>query len=245
MRKIVIAICISLVAAAGILQIPRAAHADLAVDFTIDVAANGLVENGGPTTFGASTGFTTVGWMFTPTVDLYLTRLGVYDADRDRFHSEAHQVAIWAANNPSLPLASVTISEGPTNHVPETSPNGALFHFENLTVPYLLSRGETYIVGATLYAGLVNGTSTTDFDSFAAFNQGDSPIFISPYLTYLGNAYGINTANSLIFPTSTLSGLDYTIGANMDVTPVPLPGAFWMFGSGLVGLYRAGRKLIS
>jgi hypothetical protein len=242
MRKVVSVICLVLLCAAIIVQSPHAAHAVLAIDFTSDVAASGLVENGGAGTFGSAAGFTTVGWSFTPTTDLYLTRLGLYDADRDRRHSEAHQVAIWSAGNTTSPLASVTIEETPANHLPETSPNGALFHFQNLGTPLILTAGQTYYVGATLYAGLINGTSTTDFDSFASFSQGESPIFFN-YINYLGNAYGISATNSLAFPASTLSSVDYTIGANIDVTPVPLPAAAWLFGPGLVGLVGARMRL--
>ena len=215
-----------------------AAHATLGIDLT----PSAPYENGGPTTFGVSTGYTVVGWSFTPKTDLYLTRLGVWDADKDKIHSELHYVGIWAAGNPSSPLASVSINEQ-TRNVPETSPNGAYFHFGNLTAPLRLSAGATYAVGATLYAGLAN--STPDFDAFASI-KGDSPVFLNPNITYLGNAYAINGTNGLVFPGSTYTESEYTIGSNIDVTPVPIPGAVLLLGSGLAGIVGmrnlAGRK---
>lgn len=240
MKKAIVA-TIAVMFTAALMSVPQFAHAALGIDFTNAVAANGLVENGGPGTFvPGAIGYPVVGWSFTPTTDLYLTRLGVYDADRDRIHSEQHQVGIWSAADQSL-LTSVSINEA-TMNVPETSPNGALFHFVDTASPLLLAAGQTYFVGATLYAGAVTGGGTADFDSFAAFNNGDSPVFINPYLTYLESGYAINATNNLVFPTSTF-GTDYLIGANIDVIPTPIPAAAWLFGSGLAGLAGIRQKM--
>jgi hypothetical protein len=219
----------------------NSSEAALGIDFTGSVASGGMVENGGPTTFGSPSGFSIVGWSFKPTVDLYLTRLGVYDADRDRLHSEQHQVGIWSANNSTSPLASVIIDESAGN-VPETSPQGAKFHFANTAAPVMLTAGQTYFVGATMYAGLLNGSSTTtDFDSFASFNNGDSPVFLNQYINYLGSAYAINGSNTLSMPTTAFI-TDYAVGANIDVTPTPIPAAAWLLGSGLLGLVGIRRR---
>lgn len=216
-------------------------EAALGIDFTGAVASGGLVENGGPTTFGATSGFSIVGWSFKPTVDLYLTRLGVYDADRDRLHSEQHQVGIWSAGSTMASLlTSVTINES-TGNMPESSPAGAMFHFVNTATPVVLTAGQTYFVGATMYAGLVNGTSTTDYDSFAAFNKGDSPVYLNPYIQYLGSSYALNSTNSLTIPTTAFV-TDFAVGANIDVTPTPIPAAAWLLGSGLLGLVGIRRR---
>lgn len=223
------------------LMAPHAAHADLGVDFTNQVSAAGMVENGSPGTFGASAGYTVVGWSFTPKSDLLLNRLGVFDADRDRIHSEHHYVGLWEGTTLK---ASVTITETPANPTPEVSPNGALFHWQNLAQPLLLKQGQTYTVGATLYAGSVGGgTSTSDFDAFAAFSRGESPIFFDSHIEYLKNAYAFNGTNGLVFPASTWNVYDYAIGANIDTSPVPLPGAVWLLGSGLAGLLAARKRM--
>jgi len=224
--------------AMALLAVAVEANASLAIDYTSAVVADGLVENGGPTTFGASSGYTIVGWSFTPTIDLQLNRLGFYDADKDRIHSEQHQVGIWRASSSTL-LTSSTIDEA-TMNVPETSPKGVKFHFQN-AAPVILNAGQTYVVAATMYAGAVSGGGTADFDSFAAFDNGESPIFISPYLNYLGNAYTINATNTLVLPTSVFV-TDYTIGANLDVSPVPVPAAIWLLGSGIAGVAGLRRK---
>jgi hypothetical protein len=43
-------------------------------------------------------------------------------------------------------------------------------------------------------------------------------------------------------PTTTLAGYDYIIGANIDVTPTPIPAAAWLLGSGLLGLIGIRRR---
>jgi hypothetical protein len=201
------------------------------------------VSNGGPGTFGGASGYSIVGWTFRPTTDLVLNRLGLFDSDRDRQHSEQHQVGIWDAATQTL-KASVIINETPgTLHTPEISPNGALFHWQALTQPIVLQAGNVYTIGATLYAGSVSGgSSSSDFDAFAAFNSGESPVFFDSHIEYLANAYAINGVNGLVFPASTWSAVDYTVGANMDVAPVPLPGAVWLLGSGLAGLLAARKR---
>ncbi|HTZ17332.1 MAG TPA: VPLPA-CTERM sorting domain-containing protein, partial [Dissulfurispiraceae bacterium] len=217
------------------------AHASLGLDFS----ASAPYENGGPATFGANNGYTVVGWIFRPNVDLYLTRLGIFDGDVDRMHQELHQIGIWAANSPAAPLASVSISEYTNN--PKQSPLGSMFHFADVG-NILLHAGQTYYVGATLYSGPATGSNnTTDFDTFAAFDRSgrySTTYNINSYIQYLGNAYGISTSsNQLVFPGLSTTLSDFTVGANIDVTPVPVPAAFYLFGSGFAALAGLRRKL--
>jgi hypothetical protein len=217
------------------------AHAALGIDFS---GYGGFLTNGGPTSLTgnpSATGFSIVGWAFKPTIDLYVTRLGVFDADKDRLHSEAHLVGIWNASSPLSPLTSVTINEV-ANNTPDTTPMGAKFHFETAPGQVLLKAGQTYVVGATMYAGTVSTPgSTSDFDHFASFNNGDTTVSVNPYLTYLGSAYAINGTNSLAMPTTAYI-TDYTIGANLEFTPTPVPAAAWLLGSGLLGLVGIRRR---
>jgi hypothetical protein len=219
------------------------AHAALGLDF--DASANPLINsNGGPGTFGASSGYTIVGWSFTPTVDLYLNRLGVYDADIDRMHTELHQVGIWNASDQSL-IESVNIGE--YSNTPEISPHGAYFHFADAG-NILLKANQTYYVGATLFTGpptvVGNSGNASDFDTFAWIGGPvQTTVTENPYITYGGSAYAINTAgNQLVFPGLTTGPTDYTIGANIDVTPTPIPAAAWLLGSGLMGLVGIRRR---
>lgn len=212
-----------------------AAHAALGLDFS----AAAPYDNGSAAALTGNenaTGFTTVGWSFTANRDLYLTRLGVYDADKDRIHSEQHQVGIWSQG--SL-LASVAIDESRNNVPVASAPGMAQFHYGTLSSSLLLNAGQTYHVGATLYSGTVtaNGsiTNPTDFDLFASINS-EVPVTINQNITYRGSAYATSATNQLTFPGSTDYPATYTVGANIDVTPTPLPAAAWLLGSGLMGL---------
>jgi len=217
------------------------AHATLGLDFS----AAAPYENGGPTTLSGGTvnsGYTTVGWSFRANTDLYLTRLGVYDADKDRIHSEQHQVGIWSAGTL---LASVAIDESKNNVPVASGPGMAQFHYGNLANSILLHANQTYYVGATLYSGAVTTAgilpNSTDFDVFASINK-EVPVTINQNITYLANAYSISANNALTLPGTIYDGALYTAGANIDVTPTPIPAAAWLLGSGLLGLVGIRRK---
>jgi hypothetical protein len=68
---------------------------------------------------------------------------------------------------------------------------------------------------------------------------------VNPLITYNGSFY--TTSDTLAFPTladGTLTVADGTFGPNMDVTPTPIPAAFWLLGSGLgmIGVIRRKRS---
>jgi hypothetical protein len=213
----------------------NSAHAAYGIDFP--VVPTILQENGGSVATTADP-YSVIGWSFTANRDLYLNRLGVYDSDKERRHTEVHYVGIWNAANTTAPLASVTINEGlSTNFTPE-SIQGAFFHFENLAAPLLLKAGETYHIGATLYGG-----PTAGFDMFASLNANDLPVIVNSNITYLNGVNGVtNGAGQLVFPGTVDTYAKYTIGANMDVTPTPVPAAAWLLGSGLLGLVGIRRR---
>jgi hypothetical protein len=105
-------------------------------------------------------------------------------------------------------------------------------------VPLLLKAGETYHVGATLYGG-----PTAGFDMFASLNAGDLPVLVNSNITYLKGVHGnTNTAGQLVFPGIVDTYATYTVGANIDVTPTPIPAAAWLLGSGLLGLVGIRRR---
>ena len=61
---------------------------------------------------------------------------------------------------------------------------------------------------------------------------------------YLISTYGAGSSANVYAASATLSlGLDGKLTINGGVTPtVPLPAAFWLFGSGLLGLVGVGRR---
>jgi len=219
----------------------KAAHAAPGLDFS----ASAPYENGSPSALTGdpnATGFTTVGWSFIANTDLYLTRLGVYDADRDRIHSEQHQVGIWSAG--SL-LASVSIDEARNNVPVASAPGMAQFHYGSLNDSLLLHAGQTYYVGATLYSGAVTTAgslpNSTDFDMFASIVD-ETPVAVNQNITYLATAYATSSTNQLTLPGMTYAEARYTVGANIDVTPTPIPATAWLLGSGLLGMVGIRRR---
>ena len=220
----------SLAAGAG------SAQASYGIDFP--VVPTTLQENGAAATT-INLPYSVIGWSFQANRDLYLTRLGVYDADIDRRHTENHYVGIWNATNTTTALASVSIAEG-ANYSPE-SIQGAYFHYADLAAPLLLKQGETYHVGATLYSG--TATTAGVYDMFASINPGEHSVTVNPDITYLKGVYGLTAAaGQLVFPGTVDTFAAYTIGANIDVTPTPIPAAAWLLGSGLMGLVGIRRK---
>jgi len=222
MRKAV-GVLLVVLCAICIMHGPREAVAALGVDFSQSVD----YENG-----SALGSYPVVGWSFTPTTNLYLTALGLWDQDVEKRHSENHLVGIWDANQNLLGSVSIAEPAG-SPHNTVTGAYGAQYHFANLNTALLLTQGSVYYVGATLYA------QPGDYDAFASF---DSGAYFNQYITFLGNAYQTSSTNQLVFPGQVDTYSNYLFGANIDVTPVPVPAAIWLFGSGLAGVFLAKRR---
>jgi len=92
----------------------------------------------------------TVGWTFTPTVDIGVTDLGCYDAYQDGLATR-HRVGVWDADGADL-LASVTVGPGSTL-------DGA-FRWESLETPLVLEAGRPYLVGTEEQPVKVNDQET-------------------------------------------------------------------------------------
>lgn len=213
------------------------AEAAIGVDFSQAVS----YENGG-TLGDAAAPYTVIGWSFAPTRDIHLTRLGLWDGDVEKRHSESHFVGIWDSSRNLL--SSVTILE-PAGALHDTvvGQHGAQFHMENLSSPLLLTKDSIYFVGATTFAQAKG--SYLDFDTVASFNASDAPLYqlaINSDIRFLHNAYGTSSVNQLVFPSQIDTVSDYLFGANIDVTPTPVPAAAWLLGSGLLGLAGVRRR---
>jgi hypothetical protein len=79
----------------------------------------------------------TIGWQFTPAVDIKVTALGCFDAHRDGL-ARAHRVGIFDAESKRL-LASVTVR-------PKSRPDG-FFRWESLKTPLVLEAERPCLVG--------------------------------------------------------------------------------------------------
>ena len=167
-----------------------------------------------------------VGWSFTATQDLYVTSLGVYDHDADRNIEGAHAVGLWKADGTLI--TSVSVTEPGVAHS-QLLVNGK-YHMVNASAS--LQAGQTYVVAATV--GISDAFAFFDSASAASYN-----LQFNPNLSY-GNA--VFSTNTIGMPgIDTLSPYG-NFGANIDVTPTPIPAAAWLLGSGLLGLVRIRRK---
>lgn len=166
----------------------------------------------------------TIGWSFTANSDLYVNSLGVYAAPEfgtaNRIFTQDHAVGIFDATNALV--ASTTVGNS------DLLDSSGFFRYHALTAPVQLKNGATYTIAAYMGA-----------DQYAMGTTGTS---VNPLITYNGSYY--DTASGLVVPTTfdgTTTVATGTFGPNMDVTPTPIPAAFWLLGSGL-GMIGAIRR---
>lgn len=212
------------------------AQAQMAVSFDTQVPVADLVQS--PDTI--------TGWSFTANRDLYLTKLGLWDFEKDTKTETSHFVGLW--DNTGNLLTSVAFTELPHSADP-TNP----FHFYDLAASYKLEAGKTYIVGANMAS-----------DFYAQHDPADNNTVPIPNLQFNSNisyladqnfdlttlASGQSVYNTPLQFTSLTNGPGgtsdpntvYSFGANMDVTPTPIPAAAWLLGSGLMGLAGIRRR---
>jgi hypothetical protein len=185
-----------------------------------------------------------VGWSFTANRDLYTTKLAVYDTDRDVNHEPSHFIGLWDSTGKLLQSATVQES-GPR-------PTGFSYHWADIAKTQL-NAGQTYIVGAIMgkdyYTSYVPESLGYGYGPPTAFGN----LQVNADITYRADAFydltSADTTNQLTFGTASIgNGLNdpNTIiggfGANIDVTPTPIPAAAWLLGSGLLGLVGIRRK---
>jgi len=210
-----------------------AAQAELAVTFDRPEFEN-LAQVNDTTTL--------IGWSFTANTDLIVTKLGLWDWERDSVSEHNHFVGLWdSAGNL---LTSVTFIEAAAPAHPQTP-----FHMVDIA-DFRLTAGESYTVAAILGGDYFayHTPTTLDPDSTTVPFTG----LTFNYVTYLQDAFvetdGVNFDNLTIgsFSTGTGANNPNTViggfGANLDVAAVPLPSAVYLLGSALLGLAGLRRR---
>ncbi|MCX5806493.1 MAG: VPLPA-CTERM sorting domain-containing protein [Proteobacteria bacterium] len=177
-----------------------------------------------------------MGWGFSPTDNMTVTALGTYDVDG---LAVSHAVGIY--NSAGTLLVSGT--------VPAAFPKGTKqdpigwWAWTNMVYPqsqqglHLYKDQTYYIMAATTGDGWTNQPSQIQFDD--------------GHITY--QSYGYTVGTPLAFPESIVpfdpDNVFYGyFGGNFKFTldpvnpPVPIPGAIWLLGPGLIGIAGLRRR---
>ena len=182
----------------------KPARAELALQVTI---ANSFSPLGG---FRAEV----EGWEFTPTADLTIEAMGLFDW-RGGGLSTSHPVGLWVKDNPSSPVATVTVPSFAQSDLVLPAPSGA-WRLQNLQSPVTALADTTYVIGVFGPQGTqelsINGP-TAIFDPVVGFN---------PNREY--GTSSLTTINALEYPSFTQAGAP-NLGANFTYTVVPEPGS--------------------
>ncbi len=154
----------------------------------------------------------TLGFLFTPTVDLNVTALGSYFPGGA---TTVHNAGIWDTAGNLIVGADVT----------GTGVEG--FQFAAIT-PLILFAGTQYVVGA-------NTLGDNYADIGATFTTGG-------FFSYDGHVETICGTAAACFPGLNVITYFDDFGANFQYAPVPEPGSMVLLGSGLLGVAGAIRR---
>lgn len=163
----------------------------------------------------------TLGWTFAVHEPVLAYSLGVYDAGQDGL-ADSTQVGLWLATG-GAPLATAIIPAGTAATL------DGFFRFVPIS-PVVLTPGLEYIVGSSS-----PGELATSF-------WGDNGT-VDPRVTVIEARYSPEWAG-FAFPelTDSNSAGGALLGANLQITPVPLPAGLWLFGGGLISLAAWARR---
>jgi hypothetical protein len=166
----------------------------------------------------------TLGWRFAVHEPVFAHALGVYDSGQDGLADSA-RVGLWLAAGGD-PLVQAVIPAGADAVL------DGFFRFVPIA-PTLLTPGIEYVIGAFLA-----GEGATSL--FGDNGTVDSRV------TVIESRYSAEWSG-FAFPglTDPDSAGTALLGANLRITPVPLPAALWLFGTGIAGLVGLARGLKS
>lgn len=154
----------------------------------------------------------TLGWEFSPAVDIEVTSLGLFDAGSDGLE-DAHEIGLWTEDRNLLATANMPAGTGTTK----------IGNFRYIEIsPVELKTGITYVIGA-LYLGIQGG---------GLLDQ--SPLTRDWFLgsfSFLNNGIVKTFAHEIIFgdgrqSSQQISGLRFPIDMNPDITEAILGPSF-------------------
>ena len=217
---------------ASLLAGVEGAHAAVAVSFD-----RPQLEN-----LAQTTPTTLIGWTFSTDRDLYVSKLGLWDFERDQVPEHNHFVGIWDATGALKTSVSIIEPAAPAH---PTTP----FHFA--TIPTYLLKAGTYTLAAIVGSDVFAYHTPTTVDEYSTTLPFTNLQFNN--VTYLRDAFydmadGGTYAQVNFGSFSLTDGVNGSqtviggFGANMDAVPTPIPAAAYLLGSGLLGLVGIRRR---
>ena len=169
-------------------------------------------------TIDDSSGNWCLGWKFTTNSPVTITKLGFYD-DLQNGLTQNHDVGIY--NAAGTLLVSTTVLP--------TDPLTSWFRFHDIIPLTLPGSEDFYIQGVT---------------ESENYTYNPTGFVVNPSISFDNFAWFFPHASVLKFPNYSDLITIGDFGPNFDTTPVPLPPALLLFGSGLLGLggWRRFRK---
>lgn len=198
----------------------------LASPASADVAVTGFTGGSTNNTSGQDLPFT-VGFSFTPTADVTLTQLGLWDVNGDGF-VDTHQIGVWDSGG--ILLLSDLIPSGTA----ATLLDG--FRYIDSTDLGLFA-GQTYTIGAVMFE-----SSTTD-----AYVFGPSSVSTDALITF---GFGVRSGDDSGFAFPDQTPNTGRFGPNFQFTAgaIPEPGtwAMMLLGFGTIGIaIRRSRRSLA
>ncbi len=171
-------------------------------------------------------GSLTIGFEFTPQVQIQVTEVGVFDVGGNGFGvtgTDTHQVGIWRVSD-SLQIVVDTVTSS------DLLDGG--YRFSALASPQTLQAGTAYVIGAFYTSTadrLFNSTLTAD------------PLISIPGVNTTGSATRFSFGTSLSVPT-TENNFQRT-NVNFKAVAVPEPGSVALCAIAALGLVWQHRRL--
>jgi hypothetical protein len=176
----------------------------------------------------------TVGWTFTPTADLAVTRLGYWDeiAEDSAGLADPRTVTLWDPSDTVTPLATVEIDN--SSEVVASADADGQWLFEDID-RVVLTKGTTYHIG---------GETVSGEDGFRS--TGTSPLLITTANGFnYGEPVSSSAASGAAYPE--ITGLPFTpigyFGPNFEFNIIPEPSTIVLcLGLCVSGLWRRRRS---
>jgi len=183
-----------------------------ATSIAADYLGGGSTSNFGPAT----------GYFFTPSEDLLVTALGIFDAGTLGF-ADSHEVGIFMTDG--TPVVTAALASGLSGTFVPATVEGTRFV---PVTPAVLSGGTQYYI--------VGDNFQTD-----AFHFGVGAVSFAPEITWDG--FGDGSTNSIFSTVTNFGGQPGNLGPNFEFQVViPEPGTAILMLTGFVGLVAWRRR---